>query len=106
MAEDGFSYRVQEWIPGGAYHQMRAFEKRVGHEFLLTAPEHPSVKAHLNRTCLSAGDGSFQAYAAQVATEDKAKLVPGADYTIQPINTSDTYRWVVAPELMPLRLKD
>ncbi|MGA2222632.1 MAG: transglutaminase domain-containing protein [Verrucomicrobiia bacterium] len=101
-----FLIACQEWIPGGAYHQMRAFEKRVEHEFLLTALEHPTVKAHLNGLCLSTGDGSFQAYAAQFATEDKAKLVPGAAYSIQPLNASDTYRWVVAPDMTPLTLKE
>jgi hypothetical protein len=85
---------------------MRAFEKRVEHEFLLTALEHPTVKAHLNGLCLSTGDGSFQAYAAQFATEDKAKLVPGAAYSIQPLNASNTYRWVVTPDMTPLTLKE
>jgi beta-lactamase regulating signal transducer with metallopeptidase domain/transglutaminase-like putative cysteine protease len=85
----------QEWIPAG-YHQMRAFEKRAGHQFLLATPEHPTVKAQLNRLTVSQGDGKFQAYGAQVLPEDRAKLVAGAAYSIQPINSSDTYRWVVA----------
>ncbi len=84
-----FLIACQEWIPGVSY-QMRAFEKRAGHEFLLAAPGHPTLKAHLNRTCLSSGDGSFQAYGEQFATEDKARLVPGVAYSIQPLNTSDT----------------
>jgi len=96
----------QEWVPGGSYHQMSAFEKRAGQEFLLAAPEHPTVKAHLNRLTLSSGDGSFQAYAAQFATEDKARLVPGVAYNIQPINTSEIYRWVVAPDITLLMLKN
>jgi len=96
----------QEWGPGGSYHQMSAFEKRAGQEFLLTASGHPTVKAHLNRTTLSSGDGSFQAYAAQFATEDKARLVPGVAYSIQPINTSETYRWLVAPDVTLIMLKD
>jgi hypothetical protein len=60
----------------------------------------------LNHLTLSSGDGSFQAYAAQFATEDKAKLVPGVAYNIQPINTSETYRWVVAPDITLLMLKN
>ena len=101
-----FLIASQEWGPGGSYHQMSAFEKRAGQEFLLTASGHPTVKAHLNRLTLSSGDGSFQAYAAQFATEDKAKLVPGVAYNIQPINISETYRWVVAPDITLLMLKD
>jgi transglutaminase-like putative cysteine protease len=96
----------QEWGPAGSYHQMRAFEKRAGQEFLLTASGHPTVKAHLNGLTLSSGDGSFQAYAAQFDAEDKARLVPGVAYNIQPINTSETYRWVVAPDITLLMLKD
>jgi beta-lactamase regulating signal transducer with metallopeptidase domain/protein involved in polysaccharide export with SLBB domain len=93
----------QEWISSG-YSQMRAFEKRAGHQFLLAAPGHPTVRAQLNRLTLSQGDGKFQAYGAQVLPEDRDKLVPGAVYSIQPINTSDTYRWVAAPNMAPLTL--
>jgi serine/threonine protein kinase len=75
-----FLIASQEWGPDGSYHQMSAFEKRAGQEFLLAASGHPTVKARLNRTTLSSGDGSFQAYAAQFAAEDKAKLVPGVAY--------------------------
>jgi hypothetical protein len=60
----------------------------------------------LNHLTLSSGDGSFQAYAAQFAAEDKARLVPGVAYNIQPINTSETYRWVVAPDVTLIMLKN
>jgi hypothetical protein len=93
-----FLIACKEWLPEGSYHQMRSFEKRVGHEFLLTAPEGTTVKAHLNRLCLSQGDGTFQAYGAQFAPEDKAKLVHGVFYNIKPLNTSETYQWAVAPD--------
>lgn len=96
-----FLIACREWIVGG-YNQMRAFQNRAGHEFLLTAPQHPEVRGHLAGLRLSAGDGSFQAYGAQILPEDKAKLVPNAAYGIQPINTSDTYRWVVAPDMTRL----
>ncbi len=92
----------REWIPG-SYMQMRAFRKLAGYEFLLIAPQHPNVRACLTSLNQSSGDGSFQAYGAQIVPEDKAKLVPGAAYSIQPINTSETYRWVVAPDLRPLK---
>jgi hypothetical protein len=96
-----FLLACKEWIPG-ADMQMRAFRKRGGHDFLLTASQHPNVRACLTSLNLSSGDGSFQAYGARVLPEDKAKLVPGITYGIQPINISDTYRWVVAPDMMPL----
>ena len=101
-----FLIASQEWGPDGSYHRMSAFEKRAGQEFLLTASGYPTVKAHLNRLTLSSRDSGFQAYAAQFATEDKAKLVPGVAYNIQPINISETYRWVVAPDITLLMLKN
>jgi hypothetical protein len=78
-----------------AVRPMRAFCNRAGHEFLLTAPGHPPVKAHL--TGLTCSDEKLQVFAAQIAAEDKAKFVPGVAYELQPLNTSDTYRWAVAP---------
>ena len=101
-----FLIEYPEWIAGGAHYQMRVFEKRAGHEFLLTAPEHPAVKARLSGMRLSQGDGTFQAFGAKLLPEDKPKLVPGARYTIQPINISDTYQWTVAPDLAPVVLKE
>jgi Transglutaminase-like superfamily len=86
----------REWV-AGTYHQMSAFRKRAGHEFLLRAPGQPDLKARLNGLTLSKGDGSFQAYGAQFAPEDRAKLASGVAYSIQPLNVSDTYRWAVAP---------
>jgi hypothetical protein len=101
-----FLISCKEWVPNRSYGQMRAFEKRAGQEFLLTAPEHPTIKAHLNRLTLSAGDGNFQAYGAQILPEEKGKLIRGVAYGIEPINTSDTYRWTVEPDAPRLILKE
>lgn len=86
----------KEWVPG-SYLQMRAFGKRAGHGFLLTAPGRPDVKVRLNGTMDSNGDGTFQAFGARIVPEDKPKLAPGVAYTLTPQNVSDTYRWAVAP---------
>jgi hypothetical protein len=100
-----FLIACKEWL-SGVDNQMRAFQKRAGHEFLLTSPHHPDVRAHLIDLRQSSGDGTFQAYGAQIATEDKARLLPGVAYSIQPINISDTYQWAVAPDLTPFTLKN
>jgi len=76
---------------------MRAFGKRAGHGFLLTAPGRPDVKVRLNGTMDSNGDGTFQAFGARIVPADKPKLAPGVAYTLTPQNVSDTYRWAVAP---------
>ena len=91
-----FLIATREWVSGG-YHQMRSFQKRASHEFLLTALQHPDVRARLTGLNLSTGDGSFQAYGAEVLPEDKVKLAFGVPYEIHPINVSETYRWTVAP---------
>ena len=101
-----FLIAYPEWISGGAYYQMRAFEKRAGHEFQLAAPGHPAVKARLSGLRLSQGGGQFQAFGAKIEPADKTKLFPGARYTIQPVNTSDTYQWAVAPGLIPAILRE
>jgi hypothetical protein len=103
--QTGFLIASKEWIPEAA-NQMRAFQKHVGHEFLLTAPNHPDVRARLNGRDDSAGDGSFQAYGAQVVPEDKAKLIPGVAYGIKPENISEIYKWVVEPDMTPLIFKN
>jgi hypothetical protein len=100
-----FLIACREWISAAAYHQMSAFRKRAGQEFLLSAPGHPDLKARLNGLTVSAGDGSFQAYAAQLAPEDRARLAPGVAYSIQPLNVSDTYCWVVAQGTTLLMVK-
>jgi hypothetical protein len=100
-----FLIETREWLPG-VENQMRAFYNRAGHDFRLAAPQHAEIRVRLSGLRLSAGDGSFKAFGAQIVPEDKAKLVSGVGYSIEPINTNQTYRWVVAPDVPPLRFKD
>ena len=104
-AREDFLIGCKEWLPG-VDNQMRAFANHVGREFLLTAPQHPDIRARLSGLDLSAGDGSFQAYGVQIVPADKANLVPGIAYTIQPSNTNATYRWTVAPDMPPLTFRE
>ena len=103
--ETDFLIACKEWVSGVGYQQMSSFQKRAGHQFLLTSPRHPDVRASFDNFTLSTGDGTFQAFVARVLPEDKAKVVPGIAYQIRPINISDTYHWAVAPDLAPLTLK-
>jgi hypothetical protein len=89
-----FLIAIKEWLPN-APNQMRALQGRIGRKFVLKAPGHPQIRAHLTQLDMSSG-GNFQAFGAQIDAEDKPKLVPGAAYSIEPINISDTYRWLVA----------
>lgn len=94
-----FLIGCREWNPGAS---MQVFRKRAGQKFLLTAPQHPEIKAEPSGLTLSSGDGTFQAFGARILPEDKLKLVQGVAYRIKPVNTSDTYRWAVAPNLAPI----
>jgi transglutaminase-like putative cysteine protease len=107
MAKRGIDFLIacKEWIPG-TYYQMRAFEKRAAQDFLLVASGHPEIKASLAGLRLSQGDGTFQAYALKVVAADKDKVAAGVAYELKPKNTSDTYRWEIAPNVAPLKLKD
>lgn len=100
-----FLVGFREWVKG-VNLPMRAFAKKAGHDFRLTAPGQPELRAHLSGLSLSQGDGSFQAYELQIADDDRAKIVAGAAYTLVPVNTSDDYRWEIAPNLAPFKLKD
>ena len=60
-----FLIACKEWI-AGSYMQMRGFRKHAGHEFLLVAPQHPNVRVRLASLNQSSGDGSYQAYGADL----------------------------------------
>jgi len=88
-----FLIAIQEWIPD-APNQMRALQGRIGREFVLKAPDHPQLRAHLTQLDMTSS-GEFQAFGAQIDEADKGKLVRGLPYSIEPINTNDKYRWKV-----------
>jgi Transglutaminase-like superfamily len=97
-----FLIAFREWIPGRNHVQMREFESKASHDFVLTAPNHVDVRVKLTGMKLSAGDGSFQTFGGQIVPADRAKLERGIAYNLHPANTSDTYRWQVADNLAPL----
>lgn len=103
-ARGDFMVRIDEWLPGKSSRQMRVFASNASRDFLLTAPGQPELHARLNGSSWSKGDGSFQAFSLDVDRADRDKIAPGASYSLQPLNTSDTYRWVLAAKLAPLTL--
>ena len=100
-----FFISYKEWLTGSRT-QMRQFRTHVGQDFVLSSPGHPEVRARLSGLMVSQDDGSFQAYTGQIVADDRDKIAAGAAYTLKPINISDTYRWQVAGNLAPIRLKD
>jgi hypothetical protein len=80
-----------------ATHATKAFYKRAGHDFLLSAPNCPPIRVVWVGGGVSAGD--LWTCPARIKAEDKPNLVPGVAYTIAPTNISDVYRWVVEPHV-------
>ena len=77
---------------------MREFAQRAGNHFVLAAPGHPDVKATLSGMKLSSGDRNgrrYQLFGVRIDSQFRELIAPGADYSIQPINISETYAWQV-----------
>ncbi len=94
---DDLLIRVAEWLPGQDYHQLRAFWGRAGHSFVLRSSGHPDIHLELDDARFATGDGQFQAFGASVVAQDRPKVAPNVPYTLEPVNTSTTYRWTVNP---------
>jgi hypothetical protein len=88
-----FYISYKERVDG--FHPMRVFYERAGTKFVLAAPGSPRIHATWSGATVSAN--GFETCAANIDSADKEKLVPGSAYTIEPINVSDMYCWVVAP---------
>jgi len=101
QSKTDFLIAGKEWIRN-APSQMRVFAQHASQSFLLVSPGNPEVRVKFNGLKLSSGDGSFQAYGAQILSEDRPRLMPGAGYTIRPQNTNETYRWLVETNIAPL----
>jgi hypothetical protein len=93
-----FYIGIQEYVPRYTT-QMNDFEGQAGHEFVLTAPEHPEIKAKLSGMRISNG-AQYQMWGVRVADESRKDLAAGVEYTIHPINTSAVYRWTVPPGIV------
>jgi hypothetical protein len=88
-----FYIGIQEYVPRYV-GQMRDFEARAGHEFVLAAAGHPDVKATLSGMKLSNG-AQYQMWGVRIAEESRKDLAAGVEYKIRPVNTSDVYHWTV-----------
>jgi len=88
-----FYIGIQEYIPHYA-NQMRDFEARAGHHFVLPSPGRPDLHATLTGWELSS-EGRYQMWGARIDEGSRKDIAAGAVYTIRPINTSETYKWSV-----------
>jgi hypothetical protein len=95
----------KEWLTNRK-QQMRIFQEKVGAEFVLSAPGQPDLHAKLIPSRFSQGDGSFQAYGLDLVAADRSLIAPGVAYTLRPVNISETYRWQLSPDFLPVTLQD
>jgi len=78
-----------------ALHPMRTFYRRAGHDFVLTAPNEPTVRAHWEG--LSVSSNNIETIALVIDEADRGKFNPKIAYSIQAKNTNSTYVWIVLP---------
>jgi hypothetical protein len=90
-----FYIGIREYIPRYRY-QMRDFEARASHKFVLTAPGHPDLNATLSGMKISSGS-EYRMWGVRITEESRMHLARGVEYEIRPLNTSEVYRWSVAP---------
>ena len=99
-ANSDFYISIQEYIPHYA-NQMRDFEAHAGHRFVLASPGHPDLRATLSGMRLSnEGEAQYQMWGVRIDAGSREDIAAGAEYTIRPINTSETYTWSVKEGLV------
>ncbi len=79
--------RIEEWLPGQDYKQLRRFYDRATHDFVLQAPGRPDVRLHIENSMYSAGDGAFQGFVARFPDGEREKVAPGVAYTLQAVDS-------------------
>jgi transglutaminase-like putative cysteine protease len=88
-----FYIGIAEYIPDYP-NQMRDFEGRAGHRFVLSAPGHPDLKATLSGMKLSNGP-QYRLWGVKLDAESRGDIAAGVEYEIRPLNTSAVYTWSV-----------
>lgn len=88
-----FYIGIQEYIPHYA-NQMRDFETHAGHQFVLTSPGHPDLHTTLSGLNIS-HEAKYQMWGVRIDDASRKDIAPGAEYTLRPINTSETYTWSI-----------
>ncbi|MDR3702811.1 MAG: transglutaminase domain-containing protein [Candidatus Sulfopaludibacter sp.] len=88
-----FYIGIQEYIPHYV-NQMRDFEAKAGHHFVLSSPGHPDLYATLSGMKLSNG-AQYQMWGVRIDAPSRTGISPGAEYVIRPVNTNEIYTWGV-----------
>jgi len=95
--EGTFLIGISDWIKGQSFRQLDEFVENAGFHFLLRAEGQPEIVITREnyRGNSSAGDGEFQAFYARLNGDQLDALAPDVPYTLEPVNRSQEYIWVV-----------
>ncbi|UCD50649.1 MAG: hypothetical protein JSW27_24380, partial [Phycisphaerales bacterium] len=91
-----FIITIDEWLDGQDHRQLSTFKEHAVFGFRLKANGHEDIRITaptFQGTC-SSGDGGFQGFVVRLPADELRKLVPGVEYTIEPINQDKKYYWV------------
>jgi hypothetical protein len=93
--KDHFVISIDEWVAGQDHQQLTTFYRNAVFRFLLKAPGSEDIhitEKDFKGTC-SSGRGKFQGFVVGLPASELAKMVPGAAYTIIPIEQRTEYTW-------------
>jgi hypothetical protein len=93
----GFIISIDDWMTGQDHRQLDAFRGHTVFRFLLKAQGHEDIRItekEYGGNC-SSGRGEFQGFYVNLPPSELAKIVPGASYTIMPVEQRTEYTWQV-----------
>jgi hypothetical protein len=100
LPENGtFVIRIEDWMQGQDYQQLRHFLEHAGFEFDLVAEGHAPISIDGKASCgnASSGDGTFQGFYVCLSETAASQIAGGVSYSLRPKRTGQEYFWTVLP---------
>jgi hypothetical protein len=94
-----FLVRIQDWMVGQDYQQLRTLVEKAGFAFDLVSEGRDPVPIDQKSFCgtTSTGDGQFQAFYVCLDPAVVDRINPGVAYSLRPKRINDAYFWTVLP---------
>lgn len=90
----------QDFHPNHAYHEWLFLQHGASKNFVMKSPGRADVPLTLDGVTYGGRNApNTQGFGARLTPQARAMLVPGAAYTLHPINTNAVYQWAVAPNV-------
>ncbi len=91
---------IRDFHPDHAYHEQLFLQHGASRNFVLKSPGHADVPLTLDGVTYGGNNApNTQGFGARLTAQGRARLVPGAAYTLHPTNTNAVYKWAVAPNV-------